>query len=105
MKLQHLAQCLTALCSQFSHQIGCSSAELSLNTTFNAKHVTESVLTVSISKEFHSAQNLASMHVQITALRYMGINSMCTIYFTQLAFKGSESKAHLCCLMVWQNCS
>src|SRR5258708_39444994 len=45
VKSQHLAQCLTALCSQFSHQIGHSSAELSLNTTFNAKHFTESVPT------------------------------------------------------------
>src|SRR5260370_42424541 len=62
-----------------------------------------SPLTVSISKEFHSAQNLASMHMQITALRYMGINSMCMIDFTQLTFEGSESKAHLCCLTVWQN--
>ena len=45
MKLQHLAQCLMALCSQFSCQIGHSSAELSLNTTFNAKHFMESVKT------------------------------------------------------------
>src|SRR6266436_3997202 len=106
VKSQHLAQCLMALCSQFSCQIGCSSAELSLNTTFNAS-ISQKVspLTVSILKEFHSAQNLASMCTWITALRYMGINSMCTINFTQLAFKGSESKAHLCCLTVWQNCS
>src|SRR5258708_37264956 len=104
VKSQHLAQCLMALCSQFSCQIGCSSAELSLNTTFNAS-ISQKVspLTVSISKEFHSAQNLASMCTWITALRYMGINSMHTIDFTQLAFEGSESKAHLCCLMVWQN--
>src|SRR5258708_40325038 len=49
----------TMTCSQFSHQIGCSSAELSLNTTFNAKHFTESVPThcfnfegISLSPEF-----------------------------------------------------
>src|SRR6266436_9060210 len=59
VKSQHLAQCLTALCSQFSCQIGRSSAELSLNTTFNAKHFTESVPThcfnfkgISLSPEF-----------------------------------------------------
>src|SRR5258708_38031592 len=59
VKLQHLAQCLMALCSQFSCQIGCSSAELSLNTTFNAKHFMESVPThcfifegISLSPEF-----------------------------------------------------
>src|SRR5258708_7967491 len=47
------------LCSQFSHQIGHSSAELSLNTTFNAKHFMESVPThcfnfegISLSPEF-----------------------------------------------------
>src|SRR5258708_13838389 len=53
-----------------------------------------SPLTVSISKEFHSAQNLASTHAWITELRYMGINSMHMIDFTQLVFKGSEPKAH-----------
>src|SRR5258708_40156066 len=57
--LTHLAQCLMTLCSQFSCQIGHSSAELSLNTTFNAKHFTESVPThcfnfkgISLSPEF-----------------------------------------------------
>src|SRR5258706_4181145 len=83
---------------QLGMSLGCSSAELSLNTTFNAKHFTESVPTHCFNFEGISlTQNLASMHVQITALRYMGINSTCTIYFTQLAFKGSELKAHLCC--------
>src|SRR5258707_13099248 len=42
-----------------------------------------SPLTVSILKEFHSAQNLASTHAWITELRYMGINSMHMIDFTQ----------------------
>src|SRR5258708_21031829 len=92
-----------ALCSQFSCQIGCSSAELSLDTTFNAKHFTESVPApcfnfkgISLSPEF-------GLHMQITVLRCMDINSMHMIDFTQLAFKGSKLKAHFSCLTVWQN--
>src|SRR5260370_7746463 len=51
---------------------------------------------ISLSPEF-------GLHTQITELRCMGINSTCTIDFTQLAYMGSELKAHLCHLMVWQN--
>jgi len=38
---------------------------------------------ISLSPEF-------GLHTQITELRCMGINSTCTIDFTQLAFMGSE---------------
>src|SRR5260221_732935 len=51
---------------------------------------------ISLSPEF-------GLHTWITELRCMGINSTHTIDFTQLAFEGSELKAHLCHLMVWQN--
>ncbi len=84
-----------ALCSQFSHQIGHSSAELSLDTTFNVKHFTESVPTHCFNFEGISLSPEFGLHMQITELRHMGINSMHMIDFTQLAFESSPQKVWL----------